>query len=115
MAVSIENARKALDELRNSPIALDRRLAAGVLHVFINQQEQKVLTEKRKNVMRNFSSLSYGKQAQILERFILPEDKTEVVVDDNLVPFQRIGGALVACTVRNSNFHVHGNRQNGRG
>ena len=64
--------------------------------------------------MRQFNSLPVEARIVIERHFVLPENTSGVVVDEHNRPFERISGALVGCTVRNTNFHVHGNRQNGR-
>lgn len=62
--------------------------------------------------MTEFVELPVHLQLQIENSFILPVNRFGVLVDENNVPFERVAGALVGCTVRNDNFHVHGNRQN---
>lgn len=113
MAATIKSARTALGILAQQRLDEEGVIAYGVLKLFVDQQEQKQL--KRENVMRNFNELSPAQKKQIINKFALPDNHNNLKVDGNLVPFQRIGGALVACTVKNNNFHVHGNKQNGRG
>ncbi len=62
--------------------------------------------------MRQFNELSRAEQQVVSQRFVLPANTGSLQVNDSLVPFERISGALVGCTVKNDNFHVHGNKQN---
>lgn len=64
--------------------------------------------------MRQFNDLTATEQQEVRSRFVIPENTATISVDGSLRAFQDISGALVGCTVRNDNFHVHGNRQNGR-
>jgi len=57
--------------------------------------------------MRTFDSLTVEQKILIGSHFILPLDTSKVEVSNNLVPFERISGALVGCTVINTNFHIH--------
>ena len=101
-----ESVRTAIGELKKESLSLNGRIALSVIEVYINQQER--------SIMRNFSELSEAEQRQISNRFELPADRSSVTVDEHMVPFTRIHGMLVGCQVINNNFHVHGNRQNGR-
>lgn len=113
MAATIKSARTALEVLQFSQNELHRSIAYGVLKLFVDQQEQKEISNNSKNTeMRNFNDLSAAQQEQIRNRFVLPDDRDNLQVDENGVPFERISGHLVGCTVRNTNFHVHGNKQN---
>lgn len=60
--------------------------------------------------MRTFGELNRTRKKIIRERFVLPEDTSKVEVNDHNVPFERVSGALVGCTVRNDNFHLHENK-----
>lgn len=62
--------------------------------------------------LRSFFSLPAEVRDEVRRKFVLPEDFRQVVVNEHLVAFERIGGAWAGCTVRNNNFHVHGNKQN---
>jgi hypothetical protein len=60
--------------------------------------------------MEAFNSLPQVQQQFIQDRFILPTDTSKVEVNESLVPFERISGALIGCTVINTNFHIHENK-----
>jgi len=57
--------------------------------------------------MRNFSELTNNEVLSVEQRFVLPSDRSQLQVSNNLVPFERISGVLVGCTVINTNFHIH--------
>ena len=57
--------------------------------------------------MRNFSELTNNEVLSVEQRFVLPANRSQLQVDSNLVPYERISGALVGCTVINTNFHIH--------
>ena len=60
--------------------------------------------------MRNWNELTATEQTEVSRRFILPFERSELQVNEHLVPFERISGALMSCTVRNTNFHIHENK-----
>lgn len=64
--------------------------------------------------MRRFDDLTVVEQDDIRKKFVLPNDTSYTEVDELNRPFYMISGSLVACTVKNNNFHVHGNKNNGR-
>ena len=57
--------------------------------------------------MRNFSELTNNEVLSVEQRFVLPTNRETLQVSNNLVPYERISGALVGCTVINTNFHIH--------
>jgi len=60
--------------------------------------------------MRNFSQLTIEDQQIVEQRFVLPTNRAKLQINNNLVPFERISGALIGCTVKNTNFHSHENK-----
>ena len=60
--------------------------------------------------MRNFSELTNNEVLSVEQRFVLPANRSQLQVNNNLVPFERISGALIGCTVKNTNFHSHENK-----
>lgn len=60
--------------------------------------------------MRQFDELPVATQDEIAGKFILPDNTSGVVVDEFNRPFTRVSGALVGCTVINTNFHIHENK-----
>jgi len=60
--------------------------------------------------MRSFKELSNEEQIKVKSRFVLPNNTSKVEVDVYLRPFERISGALIGCTVINTNFHIHENK-----
>ena len=60
--------------------------------------------------MRNFSQLTIEDQQIVEQRFVLPTNRAKLQINNKLVPFERISGALIGCTVKNTNFHSHENK-----
>jgi hypothetical protein len=60
--------------------------------------------------MMQFNSLPSVQREFIQDRFVLPSNTSKVEVNERLVPFERISGALIGCTVINTNFHIHENK-----
>jgi hypothetical protein len=60
--------------------------------------------------MMQFNSLPSVQREFIQDRFVLPSNTSKVEVNESLVPFERISGALIGCTVINTNFHIHENK-----
>lgn len=62
-------------------------------------------------MFRNFSELSVSQQSSLESRFVLPADKSEVLVTEDLVPCELIAGSKVACTVKltavRDHFHTN--------
>jgi len=60
--------------------------------------------------MIQYNSLPSVQKELIKDRFVLPTNTSKVEVNENLVPFERISGVLIGCTVINTNFHIHENK-----
>jgi len=60
--------------------------------------------------MIQFNSLPSVQKEFIKDRFVLPTNTSKVEVNESLVPFERISGVLIGCTVINTNFHIHENK-----
>jgi len=60
--------------------------------------------------MIQFNSLPSVQKELIKDRFVLPTNTSKVEVNESLVPFERISGVLIGCTVINTNFHIYENK-----
>ena len=61
--------------------------------------------------MSKFDEITAAEQTDIALKFVLPEDTTQVQVDEYNRPFIQDNGRMM-CTVKNNNFHVYSNRKN---
>lgn len=63
--------------------------------------------------MKAFNSITEEQQNTLRQRYVIPTDTSKIFLNRDNIPCEKIGNALVSCTLKkvHDNFHNYSNKQ----